>query len=321
LFPPEVVERMGKWRSVTVSGLDILGPVPLAWLPLGDAPHLGCLLAWDTLPSIPFGVAQARALAMPAPAPQAELLLVGGVRPSDAVLQKGGELETLSLTDRTADALARQYTGFMPLTADQATVARVIEESSKHTVVQMLVHAIEDPNRTPPMGLVLESDGQDSGVLWADAVSVGQFTGSATRLAVLAACRSAQGPLRRGDAGSADLAGAWLAGGVPAVLVSHSDLTWCPMVELSEAFHAHLREEACSPAEALRRALGGRELEDERELPFRYGLLEVVGLGQRPIFELSTRDDSRRVTALALALCGVVVVAVSLAARRARRAA
>jgi CHAT domain len=321
LFPQSVVERLKTWRTLTVSGLDVLGPVPLGWLPLGDSPHLGRVLAWDTLPSIPFGVAQARALEVPT-TPHAELLLVGGVRPSAAVLSEDAGLGTLPLSERTESALTRAYSDHRTLTGDQATVSRVLEESPRHAVVQMLVHAIQDPSRTPPMGLVLESDGEDSGVLWADAVQAGQFAGSATRLAVLAACRSAQGPLRRGDAGSADLAGAWLAAGVPAVLVSHSDLTWGPMVELSEALHAHLRDEGCSPAEALRRSLSERALEDERELPFRYGLLEVVGLGQRPIFMQSARqDEGSQSNALGFALCGVVVIAVSLAARRIRRAA
>ena len=322
LFPPEVEARVMSWKTLTVSGLDVLGPVPVGCLPLGDVPHLGRSLAWNSLPSIPFGVAQARALAAPWPTPQAELLLVGGVRPSAAVLGEDAGLETLLLSERTESALARSYSEHTTLRGDEANVSRVLEESPRHAVVQMLVHGIQDSSRTPPMGLVLEGNGDDPGVLWANAVQAGQFAGSATRLAILAACRSAQGPLRRGDAGSTDLAGAWLAAGVPAVLVSHSDLTWGPMVELSEAFHAHLRDEGCSPAEALRRALSGRDLEDERELPFRYGLLEVVGLGQRPFFEPRAHNDAgTRSKVIVLTLCGAVVVAASLAARRMRRAA
>jgi hypothetical protein len=322
LFPADVLARVRSWRGISVSGLDVLGPVPLGWLPLGDASHLGCALAWDTLPSIPYGVAQARALDAPRPEPHAELLLVGGVQPSAEVLRKYAGLETLLLSERTVRALASSYSEYSTLTGEQATVSRVLQESGHHAVVQMLVHAIQDFSRTPPMGLVLEGVGEESGVLWADAVSAGQFSGSATRLAVLAACRSAQGPLRRGDAGSADVVGAWLAAGVPAVLVSHSDLTWGPMIELSEAFHAHVRGEGCSPAEALRRSIAGHHLEDARELPFRYGLLEVVGLGQRPIFEARARRAAgARSIARTLVLCGVVVIAGTLAARRMRRAA
>jgi hypothetical protein len=322
LLPPSVVERMQGWSAVTVSGLDILGPVPFGWLPLGNAPHLGRSLAWDTQPSIPFGVAQSRAIEVPGSSPRAELLLVGGVRPSQAVLSQDPGLASLPLSSRTSSALARPYELHTELTEELATAGHVLEEAPRHTVVQLLVHAIQDPARTPSTGLVLESHRGDSGVLWADALSARQFQGGATQLAVLASCRSAQGPLRRGDAGSADLAGAWLAAGVPAVLVSHSELTWGPMVELSEAFHGHLRGEGVSPAEALRRAFAGCAPERAGELPFRYGVLEVVGLGQRPIFHDSEPSGSgTRRTALLVGLGAAAVVAVISAVRRARRAA
>jgi hypothetical protein len=289
LFPPAVIERAHTWRGVTVSGLDVLGPVPLGWLPLGDVRHLGLSLAWDNLPSIPFGVARARADRGMDRAPRGELLLVGGVEPSEAALHTDAELTALPLSDSTVGALTRSYEQHAELRGKDATVARVLAEAPRYDVLQMLVHAIQDPSRTPPTGLVLTSEGEDSGVLWADTVRAGQFAGGALRLAMLASCRSAEGPLRRGDAGSADLAGLWLAAGVPAVLVSHSELTWGPMVEISQAFHAHLRSEGCSPAEALRRALAEREVDDERELPFRYGALEVVGLGQHSIFARAAR--------------------------------
>jgi len=289
LLPAHVIERVRSWRGVTVSGLDVLGPVALGWLPLRDTPHLGLARALDTLPSIPFGVARARLLESTPAAADSELLLVGGVQPSKAARILDAELEKLPLTAQTAAALARSYETHVELKDERATAANVLEQLPKYSVVQMLVHAVLDGQHTPPSGLVLEGDGEDAGILWGEALSSRRFAGGATRLVVLAACRSAQGPLRRGDAGSADLAGAWLAAGVPTVLVSHSDLTWGPMVELSTAFHTHLRAEACSPAEALRRALAGREIKDARELPFRYGLLEVVGLGQQPIFAASPR--------------------------------
>jgi hypothetical protein len=188
--------------------------------------------------------------------------------------------------------------------------------------VQFLVHPLQDPARPRPTGLVLQPDGEDPGVLWADAIAGRTFEPLAAGLVVLASCRSAQAPTRRGDAGSADLGGAWLAAGVPAALVSHSDLTWGPTIELSEAFHRHLRGAGCPPAEALRRAIDGLETDDPRALPFRYGLLEVVGLGQRSVFPGATAGPDRSPWLLVAALVTLgLIAAAAWAARPARRAA
>jgi CHAT domain-containing protein len=312
LFPPELVDRLKTWKGVTFVGLDVLGPIALGWLPLGDEPYLGRIIAWDVLPSIPFGVAR-EALHRSAPnATTQELLLITDVVPASSLQREHPELVPLPLAPAVARSLERSYTSAHAIQGDYATPARVMAEVFDHRVVQFLVHAVHEPERARPTGLVLQPDGDDPGVLWADSIAERGFAAQAPDLIVLTACRSAQAPTRRGDAGSADLAGAWLAAGVPAVLVSHSDLTWGPTIEVTEAFHNHLRESACSTAEALRLALCDLGNEDSRELPFRYGLLEVVGLGHRPVFPEVDGQRGRRktVSPLALFLVGLIAAVV-----------
>jgi CHAT domain-containing protein len=248
---------------------------------------------------------------------------VAGVHPADALRREHPELVPLPLSADTVRSLERSYTGARVIAADEATPARVLAEVSGYRVVQFLVHAIHDSARARPTGLVLEPDGEDSGVLWAEVIAERTFEPLAPGLVMLTACRSAQAPTRRGDAGSADLGGAWLAAGAPAALVSHSELTWGTTIEFSEAFHQYLRGAGCSPAEALRRALDSLEVDDPRVLPFRYGLLEVIGLGQRAVFtEASAEPDrSTGLFASAFLLLGLVTSVVVWAARRTRQAA
>ncbi len=322
LLPARVAERVRTWRALTVSGLDVLGPVPLGWLPIGDELHLGRRMAWDVLPSIPFGVAREKALESGRVTPQAEFLLVGDITPGDALPGDDSDMLPLPLPTSTSSSLARPYSTAHVLAGEAATPAQVLEDATRHVVVQLLVHAIEDPDRPRASGLVLSPTADGNGVLWGDDIAFSRSEESATRLVVLASCRSGQGPLRRGDAGSADLAGAWLAAGASAALVSHSDLTWGPTVELSALFHRHLRESGLSPAESLRLALSEIDAEDPRELPFRFGLLEVVGLGQRPVFDVGPlgEDSWGHAPLLAAGLAAILLTGWWAARRRARRA-
>jgi hypothetical protein len=155
---------------------------------------------------------------------------------------------------------------------------------------------------------VLSADGSDDGLFRCEDVE----RGGAPRLVVLSSCRTASGPTRKGDPGSADMGGAWLAAGAQAVVLSHADLRFEEAARTSLVLHRALAEGG-SPAEGLRAAraelLESLGAESRGEAPFRCGMLGVVGLGQRAVFEVSSAVEPKSggsarflVTAVAVAL-------------------
>jgi hypothetical protein len=102
---------------------------------------------------------------------------------------------------------------------------------------------------------------------------------------VLAGCRSGRGPARRGDAGSADLGGAFLGRGTACVFVTDEDVPLGPVVELIGTLQRELAS-GRSPARALfaaRKALYERKPGCEALV-----LMRVLGAADVPL-ALSTR--------------------------------
>ena len=278
LFPADLSARVSTWRSVAVAGLDTLGPVAFGCLPLGEHPYLGCALAWTSLPSLPFGVGRSGATAAGREF-ELDLLLVGEVTPAASLRAEHDWLLPLPLSRENERDLSEPYRSVRVLRGANARPASVLRAIPGARIVQFLVHGVLDRD-TSSAGLVLEPEGHESGVLWSHDLLAAGIDTDPPRLVVLASCRTGHGPLRRGDAGSADLGGAWLAAGVPAVVVAHTDLSWGPTIAWSRTFHRHFAASDSRPDEALRRTMA--ELHDAApDAPLaRFGALEVLGLAR-----------------------------------------
>ena len=298
LLPPRIAARVAAWSEVTLVGTDSLGPVPFEWLPLGAEPHLGVARALDTLPSLPLGVAWAhRARSRTA---ELDLVLVGGALPSASVAERWPELETITLPAELVEELSGAYAParVRPLVGAAATRRALAEiDLDSVTVLQFLTHGVLEPERERPLALVLGADGADDGLFRCEDAEAGD----APRLVVLASCRTASGPIRKGDPGSADMGGAWLAAGAQAVLLSHADLALEEAARASRLLHRVLAAGG-TPAEGLRAARAELVAEQGPAAPFLGGLLGVVGLGHRPVFEARSEvgddDAGRRASAL-----------------------
>ena len=286
LIPPEVARQLVDWTGVTIVGADLLGNVSFEVLAPGASERLGLSIAIDYLPTLPVGpFLVGRAERRSRPAGAADVLLFADPLPSAKITDRWPEAGSLELDESHCVRVLETYRDEhrRVVYGEAATPAALKEQLAEGPrVFQYLGHCVQDPSRERPALLVLSSDGSSEaapGVVSCDTVE--GLEGPA--LVVLTACRTTTGPARRGDEATGHLGGAWLAAGADAVLLSTRDLSRDDALALSRVFHERLA--ACdSPAEALRFAR--EELVRERGLPrAKLGQLQVLGLGQRPVFD------------------------------------
>ena len=158
----------------------------------------------------------------------------------------------LSLPDSEVEAaqLANLFPGSETLTGSGATQEAFLSAASRHEIVHFGGHALV--NRDFPLLshlLLAPEDQDDSGLLFAHEL-YGTRLGN-VRLAVLAACRTASGPIQ--GEGVQSLARAFLAAGVPSVVASLWDVEDSVSSRLVQVFYEYLRQGDSAPA-ALRRA-------------------------------------------------------------------
>jgi len=162
----------------------------------------------------------------------------------------------------------------------EATRARLeSEELCRSSVLQLFVHGVADPGRERPAGLVLAPAPGDDGLLWCEDLARLHLP----PLVVLSACGAARGPVRRGEDGLTNLGGAALSAGARCVILARGDLEVAATLKMMAVFHVRLRA-GDSPAEALRLARKALAADPQWSHPFYHALLQVVGLGQEPIF-------------------------------------
>ncbi len=308
-LPAEIRDEIRSWSAITIVGGDELGVLPFEWLPFEGERFLGESRAVDYLPSLALGLLLARRGRLASTA--ADLVLVGGVA-SPAVEARHG-LSALELDAARAARFSDPYARTRTLEGGAATLAALRAElAGGARVLQFLVHGLLDFDDERPARLVLAPGSADDGLIdYADAATL-----PAADFVLLTACSSGVAPSRMGDAGAADLGGAFLGGGASAVLVSQVELRYDDVTGLLAPLHEALADGA-PPAEALRRARGELVAADAEVAPFRCGLVGVVGLGQVPVFPADPPLESSR-WGLALAL-GVGVLLGAAAARVARR--
>lgn len=137
-------------------------------------------------------------------------------------------------------------------------------------------------------------------------------------------------PQRAGEDGTAHLGGAFLRAGAQAVVASRAKLDLGSTLELARIAMRGMVAEGRSPAEAMRDARREVSARPQWAHPYYHSLMQVLGVGDRPVLEASATTGTTGTTASprrrwpAVAIGGLVVVlavAVSRRRRRRRRAA
>jgi len=330
VLPAESWARVSRWSELLVVGLDLIGYLPFEALPAPDGELLGLELPISYLPS--FAVASELRRRAGAELPWApahgkkELALIASPVPTEAVLERWPELRPLPWRDSSARGVRSVYGPenvgtFSGSSATAKALGRAREQGAR--VLQVLTHGVYDSRRERPAGIVLSSaspqdsdDKGDMGVLWADEIEQMRVP----ELVLLWVCGAGRGPLRRGDDGVSNLAGAFLRSGASTVILSPVDLDYEACLKLSDAFHRHLAGEGDSPAHALFEAR--RELAREPAFahPFYHSLVHAVGLASEPRLEPRRGSDAGRTRVIVVALFVIVLVALGalVLARRAR---
>ena len=302
LLTPELRERMSSWKSVTIVGGDLLHNLPFEALPFGDGSELlGEHMAVAALPSVPVGIWLARRVAAQASVKKTvDLALVATLAPSPAVVERFGLPEALAVERADfADVLAAYDPArTAPFFGSEATRSALESIDLSSTVVtQIAAHGVFDPSRERGAALALSPSGNDSGIVFSEEVERMNFGG----LVLLTACGTALGPTRRGGDEVANLGGAFLRAGASAVILTRARVEWRTAQELAGIFHERLTRFGDAPSEALRRARAEIVARD-RSKAYELAQIQLLGLGQRPLFEAATGDDPRWVVALIVAL-------------------
>lgn len=185
---------------------------------------------------------------------------VGGDRPR-SVLAVGGVpfarhlfpgLEPLPGSAEEARRTMASYPAGTTLLGTEATVERFLEMAGRYDVVHVATHAVASPGHTTSATLLLAPtvDRRSDGILPAEAI---RFDGEvATRVAVLAACRTASGRISASE-GPLSLARPFLAAGIPTVVATLWELDDQTSIVFSERFHTALAGGA-SPLDAFHSA-------------------------------------------------------------------
>jgi CHAT domain-containing protein/tetratricopeptide (TPR) repeat protein len=163
---------------------------------------------------------------------------------------EGSELPALPEAEAEARDVAALYAKADLFVGKDATKDAFLSGAGDHAVVHFAGHAIANATRPDLSRLVVAGPDESSRTLTAREIAMHDFR--ATRLVVLAACRTNAGRIRRGE-GVFSLARPFLAAGVQTVVATLWDVDDHASRRLLVAFHRALPK-AGSPAEALRRA-------------------------------------------------------------------
>ncbi|NOT31286.1 MAG: CHAT domain-containing protein [Planctomycetes bacterium] len=274
LLPPGVCARLREFPRWTIVGEDLLGPVPFEALML-DGAYLGRTCAIARLPSLAVGVRLAGRAREP-------LRSAGPAAPSVLLLSPSLELATPLSEAEVTDMVAAYPSSSRHIAlGPQAGVDTLKRTLSSVRVLQILAHGRHDPLRERPAGMLLGN--ADGGETFFGAEEVAHL--DTPPLVLLTVCGAGRAPKRRGDAGAADLAGAFLAAGERArsVVQSAYDLDVESARQISILFHAALLR-GDAPAEAMRKARAELARDKDFADPFHHASMVVVGLGHEALF-------------------------------------
>ena len=221
-----------------------------------------------------FSRASARLTAAPITGNE-RLLVIGNPR-LDSADAEG--LSTLPGAEAEARDLATLYKSAVVLTGDHATKPAFLHDAGGFEMVHFGGHAIAN-ERYPLMSRLLLARGKDgrSGLLYAHEIL--DLPLPQTKLIVLAACRTAAGPVVKGE-GPISLARPFLAAGVPSLVATLWDVADHASQVFFETFYRSLRQ-GNDPVRAVRAAqlaLLNHDSEDLRAPSAWAGFLAIGGV-------------------------------------------
>ncbi|HVC21667.1 MAG TPA: CHAT domain-containing protein [Vicinamibacterales bacterium] len=197
-------------------------------------------------------------------------------------------------------AIRRVFPNADRLVGAAATKSAFLREAGRYQVVHFAGHAIVNPLHPAFSRLLFAPDpgsNADDGVVLGRDVERMRFP--ATRLVVLAACRSADGATYQGQR-VLGLAGSWLSAGVPTVVASLWDVDDAASRDLFAAFYPVLRAVG-DPVVALRQAqlamLHSGRAADRRPAAWAGAVVFGGGVPQRaahPALAVSSPTSSRK---------------------------
>lgn len=280
LLPAEIEPLLARWSSVTVAGLGHLGAIPFELLPCG-AGRLEERLAVAYQPSMIVAGLLARRVDPRVRVWRDDLCLVAA--PVVAVPGSGelGKLRPLAFDrERQAGLVGRLDAGRVVASVGrEARVEALARDGGAFArVLTVLAHGYRDETRERSASFVLVDREGKAVVVGCDAIEALRVP----PIVILAACEASQGHARAGDDGVTDLSGALLRAGAQVVFLAPFRIDYEDACVLVGFLLERLRM-GDTPAVALRRARARFLAESRVEDPSR-GLLQVVGLGNRPVF-------------------------------------
>lgn len=297
MLPADVRARIAGWRALTWVGTENLSALPCEEL-LVDGRPLGATVAMGHVDSLATALALERRRAA-RPRAHATSWLVASSDPGPEARAEG--LVPLPFEASDAAELLGPLPGEKELRLLGDATLAALDEAREATYLVVVAHGARVPDEERPAGLRLAD-----GIARCRDIE----TRSAPPLVALLACSTQSGPGRVGDAGAADLGGAFLRAGADCVLLSPFRIDFRAATALVADLHEGLARGA-TPAEALRDAR--REVLDDPNVDARLTPLRLIGLAHQAVFDSPADDPPRRSIAwigpLLLGLLGLLVVA------------
>jgi len=241
LLAPFAAELRGI-RSLVIVPDHALANVPMAAL---RNPLTGHYLIEDARIVVSPSAATFAASTPPAP-PRGRTLIVSNAADDP---ETSGRQAALSHADAEAKEIEAMYGAAARLSGKEATSRRFLGMASGAGIIHFAGHAVS--NREAPLfaALALQPDGvHDSGMLFARDIARASFP-KAT-IVVLSACDAAA-PAKREEGGVTNIARAFLAAGVPAVIASTSAIEDATAGDIFRRVHRKLAD-GVPPVDALR---------------------------------------------------------------------
>jgi tetratricopeptide (TPR) repeat protein len=280
LFPDELRSQLEGWTEIGILGLGHLGAIPFELLPLSGQ-RLEERMAVSLPLSLPvLDVLRRRPDARSRDWSRDLVLLAAPPIPARGPDGKVAKLTPLTFDDERQRtllgglALPRAFAR----TGPAARLDGLEPDLASARILHVLTHGLPDDRRERTATLLL-AGAQKRGV-WIGCNEIERL--SLPPVVVLSACNSGQGPPRAGDDGVADLGGACLRAGAQVVFLAPYRIRYDDACALFGLLVKELRA-GRPPNFALRAARREFLARSASSDPTR-GLLQVVGLGTRPVF-------------------------------------
>ena len=293
LFPNGAQSLIDEWSNLSVVGLDLIGPTPLAELVLKSGKSLGDEHATALLPSLSVGLALAKR-ADQDHSTRRKAVLISAPELDKETQERFPNAAPLPLQPKRARSVVSSYPHSEVFTGPQATLQHALRACDAETVMlQFVAHGVRDQENLGRRSLLLAPSqlaSTDEVTLEGTDLAIvdGELLGtiSTPPFVLLTACGSGRGARRIGDPGSTDFTGPLLESGAIAVIVSEGDLPFRDTLKNSKKLHRWITE-GIPPAEALRQL---RAQATARGVdPFQRSQLFAVGLAHRPLLPAKNR--------------------------------